>query len=71
MMQHVNLFVFDLVILRLTKKRDRHHKRVSVSFFVLRTKPNPLAHVVKCRFAEAIFAQGVRIPRREALEVLR
>ena len=48
---------------RVTKKRDRHHKRVSVSFFVLRTKPNPLVRVEMCRFAEILFAQGVRIPR--------
>ena len=46
-----------------TKKRDRHHKRVSVSFFVLRTKPNPLARKDACRFAGLLFVQGVRIPR--------
>ena len=48
---------------RVTKKRDRHHKRVSVSFFVLRTKPNPLARKDACRFAGILFVQGVRIPR--------
>ena len=54
---------FDLAWKRLTKKRDRHHKRVSVSFFVLRTKPNPLARKDACRFAGLLFVQGVRIPR--------
>ena len=36
---------------------------VSVSFFVLRTKPNPLARKDACRFAGLLFVQGVRIPR--------
>ena len=56
-------FLFDLAIIWLTKKRDRHPFVVSVSFFVLRTKPNPLVRVEMCKFAEILFAQGVRIPR--------
>ena len=32
-------------------------------FFVLRTKPNPLARKDACRFAGIFFVQGVRIPR--------
>ena len=53
----------EQIPVRVTKKRDRHHKRVSVSFFVLRTKPNPLARKDACRFAGILFVQGVRIPR--------
>ena len=56
-------FLFDLAIIWLTKKRDRHPFVVSVSFFVLRTKPNPLARKDACRFAGLLFVQGVRIPR--------
>ena len=48
-----------------------HHKSSFVGtllvgvclFFVLRTKPNPLARKDACRFAGLLFVQGVRIPR--------
>ena len=55
--------VFDFAILPFTKKRDIYPFVVSVSFFVLCTKPNPLARKDASRFAGILFVQGVRIPR--------
>ena len=56
---------------RVTKKRERHPKVGVFLFFCAPHKTEPTCAITCVQICRNCVAQGVRIPRREALEVLR